>query len=267
MSYQVKEIFRTLQGEGAQAGRAAVFCRFAGCNLWSGREEDRAAAQCRFCDTDFVGTNGEGGGTFDDAAGARGGDCPGLGRVHRAITPMSSSPAASLCCSSMSRCSRLCTTKALPARSRPMARSRRPTASTGSASAPRPEPSSSRTAGDELKLVFPQEGLDPDKPRKACVYPFLPATDGRAAVAPNIPRRPSPIARRIRAGGSACRPINSLACPDRKRPLSSRNEDHPSLSFRIRAFSAECAADASLPCDAWPFLSRGIEGRRSGRSE
>ena len=57
MSYAVKEIFLTLQGEGAHAGRAAVFCRFAGCNLWSGREQDRATATCRFCDTDFVGTD------------------------------------------------------------------------------------------------------------------------------------------------------------------------------------------------------------------
>ena len=67
MTYQVKEIFYTLQGEGANAGRPAVFCRFAGCNLWSGREEDRASAQCRFCDTDFVGTDGTGGGKFPDA--------------------------------------------------------------------------------------------------------------------------------------------------------------------------------------------------------
>ena len=64
MTYAVKEIFHTLQGEGAQAGRAAVFCRFAGCNLWSGREADRAAAICQFCDTDFVGTDGAGGGKF-----------------------------------------------------------------------------------------------------------------------------------------------------------------------------------------------------------
>jgi 7-carboxy-7-deazaguanine synthase (Cx14CxxC type) len=67
MSYAVKEIFYTLQGEGAQTGRAAVFCRFAGCNLWSGREEDRATAICRFCDTEFVGTDGPGGGKFDSA--------------------------------------------------------------------------------------------------------------------------------------------------------------------------------------------------------
>jgi 7-carboxy-7-deazaguanine synthase len=66
--YAVKEIFKTLQGEGAQVGRAAVFCRFAGCNLWSGREEDRSSAACQFCDTDFVGTDGPGGGRFATAA-------------------------------------------------------------------------------------------------------------------------------------------------------------------------------------------------------
>ena len=64
-SYAVKEIFLTLQGEGINAGRVAVFCRFAGCNLWSGREDDRAGAVCRFCDTDFVGTDGDGGGRFE----------------------------------------------------------------------------------------------------------------------------------------------------------------------------------------------------------
>lgn len=68
MSYAVKEIFYTLQGEGAKAGTPAVFCRFSGCNLWSGREEDRGAAACRFCDTDFVGMDGEGGGRFATAA-------------------------------------------------------------------------------------------------------------------------------------------------------------------------------------------------------
>src|SRR3954466_13930590 len=65
MSYAVKEIFYTLQGEGGLTGRPAVFCRFAGCNLWSGREQDRAAAVCTFCDTDFVGMDGPGGGRFD----------------------------------------------------------------------------------------------------------------------------------------------------------------------------------------------------------
>ena len=67
MSYQVKEIFYTLQGEGTHAGRPAVFCRFAGCNLWSGREQDRSSAICQFCDTDFVGTDGTLGGKFTEA--------------------------------------------------------------------------------------------------------------------------------------------------------------------------------------------------------
>jgi 7-carboxy-7-deazaguanine synthase (Cx14CxxC type) len=67
MAYAVKETYYTLQGEGGQAGRAAVFCRFAGCNLWSGREEDRSRAVCRFCDTDFVGIDGPGGGRFEGA--------------------------------------------------------------------------------------------------------------------------------------------------------------------------------------------------------
>ncbi len=73
MTYSVKEIFLTLQGEGGQAGKAAVFCRFSGCNLWTGREQDRAKAVCTFCDTDFVGVDGEGGGKFataDDLANA-----------------------------------------------------------------------------------------------------------------------------------------------------------------------------------------------------
>ena len=71
LSYAVKEIFLTLQGEGAHAGRAAVFCRFSGCNLWSGREQDRATAVCRFCDTDFVGTDGTLGGRYAIGGGTR----------------------------------------------------------------------------------------------------------------------------------------------------------------------------------------------------
>lgn len=68
MTYSVKELFLTIQGEGAQTGRAAVFCRFSGCNLWTGREEDRSTAICQFCDTDFVGTDGDGGGKFESTA-------------------------------------------------------------------------------------------------------------------------------------------------------------------------------------------------------
>ncbi len=87
MTYAVKELFLTLQGEGAQAGRRAVFCRFAGCNLWSGREADRAAAICQFCDTDFVGTDGSGGGKFTDAGAlaAAIADCWGKGSQRRYV--------------------------------------------------------------------------------------------------------------------------------------------------------------------------------------
>ncbi len=87
MSYAVKEIFLTLQGEGVQAGRRAVFLRFAGCNLWSGREADRATAICRFCDTDFVGTDGTGGGKFASAAtlAAAAAACWGDDRRHAYI--------------------------------------------------------------------------------------------------------------------------------------------------------------------------------------
>lgn len=89
MGYAVKELFYTLQGEGAHAGRPAVFCRFTGCNLWSGREVDRARAVCRFCDTDFVGTDGPGGGRFEDAealAGAVRDAWPGGGAPYVVCT-------------------------------------------------------------------------------------------------------------------------------------------------------------------------------------
>jgi 7-carboxy-7-deazaguanine synthase len=88
MAYAVKEIFYTLQGEGAHTGRAAVFCRFAGCNLWSGREADRATAVCNFCDTDFVGTDGEGGGRFataDELADSIAGFWPGADSERRFV--------------------------------------------------------------------------------------------------------------------------------------------------------------------------------------
>ncbi|XAH22805.1 7-carboxy-7-deazaguanine synthase [Xylophilus sp. GW821-FHT01B05] len=88
MAYSVKEIFYTLQGEGGQAGMPAVFCRFAGCNLWSGREEDRASAICRFCDTDFVGTDGTLGGKFANAtalAAQIAAQWPQHDRAHRLV--------------------------------------------------------------------------------------------------------------------------------------------------------------------------------------
>ena len=87
MTYAVKEIFLTLQGEGAQAGRRAVFCRFAGCNLWTGREQDRAKAICKFCDTDLVGTDGTLGGTYADSAALAAviADCWGRGGDDRYV--------------------------------------------------------------------------------------------------------------------------------------------------------------------------------------
>ena len=87
--YSVKEIFYTLQGEGANAGTPAVFCRFAGCNLWSGREADRATAICRFCDTDFVGTDGPGGGRFGSPAD--------LVRALQSVLPSGTAPGLVVC--------------------------------------------------------------------------------------------------------------------------------------------------------------------------
>jgi 7-carboxy-7-deazaguanine synthase (Cx14CxxC type) len=95
MSYQVKEIFYTLQGEGANAGRPAVFCRFAGCNLWSGREADRSTAVCQFCDTDFVGTDGTLGGKFASAqalADRIAAQWPALDVAHRFVVMTGGEP-------------------------------------------------------------------------------------------------------------------------------------------------------------------------------
>ena len=101
--YAVKEIFYTLQGEGANAGTPAVFCRFAGCNLWSGREEDRADAVCKFCDTEFVGTDGTGGGRFATPADAGRRRCRRRWPAAAARPRSSSAPAANRCCSSTRR--------------------------------------------------------------------------------------------------------------------------------------------------------------------
>jgi len=158
--YAVKEIFYTLQGEGANAGRAAVFCRFAGCNLWSGREADRAGADCRFCDTDFVGTDGAGGGKFQNAdtlaeavaAGWAGGpherfvvltggepalqvDTPLIDALHRRGFVIAIETNGTL---------------ALPPGLDWICVS------------PKAGTDLRQTSGDELKLVFPQEGLAPE---------------------------------------------------------------------------------------------------------
>ena len=161
MTYTVKELFYTLQGEGRQAGRAAVFCRFAGCNLWSGRERDRADAVCRFCDTDFVGTDGEGGGRFasaDDLAAAiarawrgRDGD-PFV--VFTGGEPLLQLDAALL--DAMHRHGFACaceTNGTCPA----------PAGLDWICVSPKAGAPLRIRRGDELKLVYPQDGLAPDE--------------------------------------------------------------------------------------------------------
>jgi len=159
VSYAVKEIFLTLQGEGMQAGRRAVFLRFAGCNLWSGREQDRATAQCSFCDTDFVGLDGENGGRYAAAALAAKvetlwgrGDCPLV--VITGGEPMLQLDAALV--------------DALHARGFEIA-----VETNGTLPAPEgidwicvsPKAGTDvvQRSGDELKLVWPQAGVDPQE--------------------------------------------------------------------------------------------------------
>jgi len=130
--YRVKEVFVTLQGEGAQAGRVAVFCRFSKCNLWTGREADRHRAVCQFCDTDFVGTDGQNGGEFETAdALAR-----HVAAFWRALSPTLKNPSWSVpvesrFCSLMNPWLRLFMPRDSPWRLRPTARSRRPRELTG----------------------------------------------------------------------------------------------------------------------------------------
>ena len=161
MTYKVKEIFYTLQGEGTHAGRPAVFCRFTCCNLWTGRESDRGRAICQFCDTDFVGTDGPGGGKFATADDLADAVAAAVAQRPRTTTAWSSAPAANRCCSWTRPRSTPCTPAASTSRSRPTAPKPAPPGSTGSASAPRSGADWSSTAGDELKFVYPQAGGDP----------------------------------------------------------------------------------------------------------
>ena len=160
MTYSVKEIFLTLQGEGGQSGRAAVFCRFAGCNLWTGREADRAGAVCTFCDTDFVGVDGPGGGKFataealaDAIAGHwRGGDgrlvvCTGGEPLLQLDGPLIA---------------------ALHARGFEIAVETNGTIAAPAGLdwicvSPKADAPLAQTRGQELKLVYPQTGVDPER--------------------------------------------------------------------------------------------------------
>ena len=159
MTYSVKEIFLTLQGEGGQAGRAAVFCRFAGCNLWTGRERDRASAVCTFCDTDFVGMDGENGGRFEDAAALvaavtaqwRGADearlvvCTGGEPLLQLDAPLIEAFHAAGFAIAVE------TNGTLPA----------PAGIDWICVSPKADAALAQTAGQELKLVYPQTGVDP----------------------------------------------------------------------------------------------------------
>jgi 7-carboxy-7-deazaguanine synthase (Cx14CxxC type) len=175
--YAVKEIFYTLQGEGANAGAPAVFCRFAGCNLWSGREADRAAAECGFCDTDFVGTDGDGGGKFATAdelaracSDAAGKVEPGLLVVLTGGEPMLQVDAP-LIDALHAQGFRIAieTNGTLPV----------PAGIDWICVSPKAGTALRQTSGDELKLVFPQAGLAPeDVAGLAFAHRFLQPMDG-----------------------------------------------------------------------------------------
>jgi 7-carboxy-7-deazaguanine synthase len=178
MAYSVKEIFYTLQGEGANTGRAAVFCRFAGCNLWTGREADRADATCRFCDTDFVGTDGVGGGRF--------GSAEALAEAVAAAWPPDSQSTRFVVCTGGEPLLQLdgSLLESLHQKGFEVA------VETNGTVAPPPHidwlcvsPKADAElvicAGDELKLVFPQEGIDPAGfERLAFRHYFLQPMDG-----------------------------------------------------------------------------------------
>lgn len=166
MSYAVKEIFLTLQGEGAQAGRRAVFLRLAGCNLWSGREVDRAAAACTFCDTDFVGMNGEHGGRYEagslaDTVARLWGDAPG----PRLVVVTGGEPLlqldAALLDALHTRGFQIAveTNGTLPA----------PAGIDWICVSPKAGNPVVQRSGDELKLVWPQDAIDPDE---LAAWPF-----------------------------------------------------------------------------------------------
>jgi len=159
MTYAVKECFLTLQGEGVQAGSRAVFLRFAGCNLWSGREQDRASAQCNFCDTDFVGTDGEGGGKFGtpDELAAHVEGLWGAGEERRLVVITGGEPMLQLDEALIA---------ALHARGFRVAAETNGTlpATPGLdwiCVSPKAGTDVVQRSGDELKLVWPQRGIEP----------------------------------------------------------------------------------------------------------
>jgi len=177
--YAVKEIFYTLQGEGANAGRAAVFCRFAGCNLWSGREQDRADAQCRFCDTDFVGIDGAGGGRFEGAeelaqacAAAAGDSAPDLVVLTGGEPMLQVDDALIAALHARGFTIAIETNGTLPV----------PRSIDWICVSPKAGTELKQRSGDELKLVYPQVGLDPaDLEVLSFSHRFLQPMDGTEA--------------------------------------------------------------------------------------
>ena len=158
MAYVVKEVFETLQGEGANAGRAAVFCRFAGCNLWSGREAQRANAVCRFCDTEFVGTDGPGGGHFS-SADALADHIVEVARATRFVVCTGGEPLLQLDATLID---------ALHARSFEIAIETNGTVPVPAGIdwvcvSPKAEAELVVTRGDELKLIYRQDGGEPER--------------------------------------------------------------------------------------------------------
>ena len=175
--YSVKEIFYTLQGEGANTGKPAVFCRFAGCNLWSGREDDRASAVCDFCDTDFVGTDGTGGGKFstaDDLADAVAGAWPG-GNAHRFVVCTGGEPLLQLDAAAI---------EAFHERGFRVAIETNGTIAPPAhidwiCVSPKADAPLALDRGDELKLVFPQDRARPERFESlAFAHFFLQPMDG-----------------------------------------------------------------------------------------
>ena len=165
MTYSVKEIFYTLQGEGTHAGRPAVFCRMAGCNLWTGREVDRASAVCQFCDTDFVGTDGLGGGKFDTAQALAARiasfwpDTPAGAHGQRFVVVTGGEPLLQLDAALID---------ALHAQGFEIAVETNgtiaaPTGIDWICVSPKSDAPLAQTHGDELKLVFPQERARPER--------------------------------------------------------------------------------------------------------
>jgi 7-carboxy-7-deazaguanine synthase len=158
--YRIKEIFYTLQGEGAHAGRPAVFCRFSLCNLWTGREADRARAICTFCDTDFLGTDGPGGGRFTDAAelaAAIAARWPDMGHDHRMVVLTGGEPLLQVDCTLVTELHRHGFYIAVETNG-----TRKPPPGLDwLCVSPKIGAKLVVTSGDELKLVYPQAGGDP----------------------------------------------------------------------------------------------------------